>query len=83
MYFDEHDIVKEYKVIGVMKNQADELELDDVEAVKTAMMEKARNVGADAILFIGFYSERDNHNHHDDIFDTNKKIYEAKLIRYL
>ena len=83
MYFDEHDIVKEYKVIGVMKNEADELELDDVEVVKKAMMEKARNVGADAILFDGFYSERNNHNHHDEVFDNVKKIYEAKLIKYL
>ena len=83
MYFDEHDITKEYKVIGMMKNEADELEIDDVEAVKKAMLKKARDVGADAILFLGFYSERVNPNYDDDIFDNVKKIYEAKLIKYL
>ena len=83
IYFDENDINKKYKVIGMMKNEADELENDDVEEVKKAMMKKAREVGADAILFIGFYSERINREHHDEIFDNIKKIYEAKLLKYL
>ena len=83
MYFDEHDITKKYKVIGMMKNEADELEIDDVEDVKKAMLKKAREVGADAILFMGFYSERINQDHHDEIFDNIKKIYEAKLLKYL
>ena len=83
MYFDEHDITKEYKVMGMMKNEADEFELDDVEAVKKAMLKKAREVGADAILFVGFYSERVTPAHRDEIFDEAKKIYEAKLLKYL
>ena len=83
MYFDENDIKVEYKVIGMMKNEANELEIDDVEDVKKAMLKKAREVGADAILFIGFYSERVNPAHHDEIFDNVKKIYEAKLLKYM
>ena len=83
MFFDEHDIQKEYKVIGLMKNEAAELEIDDVEKVKQAMIKKAKSVGADAILYIGFYSERQGHDHDQEIFNEVKKIYEAKLIKYL
>ena len=83
MYFDEHDIKREYKVIGLIKNEGSELELDGVEEVKKAMLKKAREVGADGILFIGFYSERIHPHHEGEIFDTVKKLYEAKLIKYL
>ena len=83
MYFDEHDINKQYKVMGMMKNEADEFELDEVGDVKKAMLKKARAVGADAILFKGLYSERVSHAHSDDVFDNVKKIHEAKLLKYL
>lgn len=83
LFFDEHDINREYKVMGVMKNEAGELEMDDVEEVKKSMINKAKSVGADAILFVNFYSERQGHDHGQDIFNDIKKIYEAKLIKYL
>ena len=92
-FFDERDIEKEYKVMGVMKNEGAEIELDDTESVKNAMIKKAKSVGADAILFLGFYSEKVNNEttnieniDKDKTVATStqntKKIYEAKLLKY-
>lgn len=80
IFFDEHDINKEYKVMGLMKNEAEDLENDEVEVVKKAMIKKAKAVGADAILFVGFYSERIGND--NDLFDNVKNILEAKLLKY-
>ena len=93
-FFDEGDILKEYKVMGIMKNEGDEMELDDTESVKNAMVKKAKSVGADAILFLGFYSEKvNNETTNIETIDKDKtvatstqntsKIYEAKLLKYL
>ncbi len=79
IFFDEQDIQKEYKVMGVMKNEAEDFELDDAESVKNAMVKKAKAVGADAILFIGFYSEKMTS---DPTNFEHKKVYEAKLLKY-
>jgi hypothetical protein len=80
IFFDENDIEKEFKVMGVMKNEGDEFEVDDAESVKEAMVKKAKAVGADAILFVGFYSDRVTNDHSN--IDNVKKIYEAKLLKY-
>lgn len=93
IFFDEQDIQKDYKVMGIMKNEGAEMELDDAESVKNAMIKKAKSVGADAILFLGFYSEKvNNETTNIENVDTNKtvatstqntsKIYEAKLLKY-
>ena len=93
IFFDEQDIQKEYKVMGLMKNEGDDLELDDTESVKNAMIKKAKSVGADAILFLGFYSEKvTTESTNIENIDKDKtvvtstqntsKIYEAKLLKY-
>ena len=81
VFYDEHDIKQEYKVMGMMSNEAGDLEIDDAENVKNAMIKKARSVGADAILFINFYSDRSRNN--EGIFDDIRQIYEARVIKYL
>lgn len=93
IFFDENDIQQDYTVMGIMKNEGDEMELDDSESVKNAMIKKAKSVGADAILFLGFYSEKVN-NETTNIENVDKdktvatstqntsKIYEAKLLKY-
>ncbi len=93
IFFDEQDIQKDYKVMGMMKNEGSEMELDDTESVKNAMIKKAKSVGADAILFLEFYSEKvTNETTNIENIDNNKtvatstqntaKIYEAKLLKY-
>jgi len=93
IFFDEEDIQKDFKVMGIMKNEGDEMELDDSESVKNAMIKKAKSVGADAILFLGFYSEKvNNETTNIETIDKDKtvatstqntaKIYEAKLLKY-
>ena len=80
VYFDEPDIKRDYKVMGVMKNEGGEFEMDDPETVKTKMIQKAKSVGADAILFLGIYHDKVN-----DSWDgtmTTSKVYEAKLLKY-
>lgn len=93
IFFDEQDIEKDYKVMGIMKNEGADLELDDAESVKDAMIKKAKSVGADAILFIGSYSEKvKSESTNIENIDEDKtvatstlntsKIYEAKLLKY-
>lgn len=93
IFFDEEDIQRDFKVMGMMKNEGAEMELDDAESVKNAMIKKAKSVGADAILFLGFYSEKvNNETTNIENVDANKtvatstqnttKIYEAKLLKY-
>ena len=93
IFFDERDIDKDYDVMGIMKNEGADLELDDAESVKNAMIKKAKSVGADAILFIGSYSEKvKSESTNIENIDKDKtvatstqntsKIYEAKLLKY-
>lgn len=93
IFFDDADIQKDYTVMGVVKNEGSGIELDTPEDVQKAMLKKAKTVGADAILFSGFYTERENGestyiNKEDkkqttvDTYQDRTKIYEAKLIKY-
>lgn len=56
IFFDEKDIKGDYRVMGMIDNEGDDFEEDDPEIVQQAMVEKAKAVGADAILFTGFYN---------------------------
>ena len=92
IFFDEADIKKDFKVMGIVKNEGAELELDDPESVQKAMLIKARSVGADGILFLGLYhevlrSQRSTTTYNsygkNKVSNTeSKKIYEAKFIKY-
>ena len=93
IFFDEADIERDYKVMGVMKNEGSEIELSDAESVQEAMIKKAKSVGADAILFIGFYQEKVT-GEETEVTQSGKnstrvssstntsKIFEAKLLKY-
>jgi hypothetical protein len=76
MYFDEKDIERDYKVIGLARNEGDELEIDDLDAIRKSMLKKAREVGADAILFISIAENREGWD------DDPNKIVEAKFLKY-
>ena len=76
VYYDQGDIDREYKVIGLARNEGDDLERDDLQSIKTEMIKKAKEVGADAILFISVAENRDGQD-----FDPNK-IVEAKFLKY-
>ncbi len=92
MFFDEADIKKEYSVMGIMKNEGTEFEESDPESVQRAFVTKAKAVGADAILFVGFYNEKQNGEYTDVSYDKNgsststykssSKIFEAKLLKF-
>lgn len=96
VYFDENDIERSYKVIGRMKNEGGELELSEPEEIQRAMIEKAKSVGADAILYHGIYQEKilgesteintsSNRNKESTSIYAAKhssKIYEVSLIKY-
>lgn len=76
VYYDEKDIDKDYKTIGIARNEGDEFEQDNLEAIREEMIKKAREVGADAILFesIGGNVDRDDWD--------SKKVVEAKFLKY-
>lgn len=76
VYYDANDVEKEYRVIGLARNEGDEIERDDLESIREEMIKKARSVGADGIIFI---SVAENKGGPD--FDNNK-IVEAKFIKY-
>jgi hypothetical protein len=92
LFFDEHDIKKEYEVMGVMKNEGSELEYSDLDAIKKAMIEKARENGADALLFIGSYQEKvtgessqidvDKDGAYATSWNQTSKVVEAKMLKY-
>ncbi len=92
LFFDQADIKEDYNVMGVMKNEGGSLEMDDVESIQEAMVKKAKEVGADGILFIGFYSLKQNgedvYRSKEDDFElethhTNtSKQYTVKLLKY-
>ena len=76
LYFDEADVKQNYSVMGRMNNEAGEFESDDIEEVQEAMIEKAKSVGADAILFIGFYTDKVNgQNSSEHLSDDGKTVY--------
>jgi len=91
IFFNENDIEKEYKTMGVMKNEGDSFENNDLESIKEEMLKKAREVGADAIIFQGFgdkvvgedigYGGTDNAGYVRTSTDT-EKVVEATLIKY-
>lgn len=76
IYYDEKDIDKDYKTIGIARNEGDEFEKDNLEAIREEMIKKAREVGADAILF-----ERIGENVDREVWDS-KKVVEAKFLKY-
>ncbi len=96
IYFDENDIEKEYRVIGTMKNEGEQW-ANDIDKIKTAMIEKAKAKGADAILFAGAFSEKvssvqtgeySKEGKNKDQYTFNNaevqhvKIVEAKVLKY-
>ena len=92
IYFDEHDIKREYTVMGIVKNEGSGFEFDDTESIQEAMLKKAKSVGADAILYLGLYKEIErsretNTNYNkgskrETTSSTTSKIYEAKFLKY-
>lgn len=92
IFFDAADVEKEYKVMGVVKNEGFEIDLNDPESMKEAMVKKAKEVGADAVLFVGFYEEKEVSRTTTTTFEKNnaesvstsdtEKIYEAKFLKY-
>jgi hypothetical protein len=76
VFYDINDIEQDYRVIGLARNEGDEIERDDLPSIRDAMIEKARSVGADAILFLTVAENKGGPE-----WDTNK-IVEAKFIKY-
>lgn len=94
LFFDEADIQKQYKVIGVMKNEGNDMEFNYLDDIKTEMIKKAKEQGGDAILFVGSYTEKvtEETSHTEveedkDIVTTTRpnteKVVEAKVLKYL
>ena len=74
MYYDVKDVKKKYKVMGRMTN--DKFMEYDIELIKRKMMEKAKLVGADAVIFFDLSAE--------DIEKFGDGIsVKAQLIKYL
>ena len=92
LYFDERDITRDYEVMGNMRNAGYEIDMDDLESIKEAMIKKAREEGGDAILFLGSYYEKttstttEYENTETGGIETSTpnttKIVEAKLLKY-
>jgi len=74
IYYDVKEVKKEYKVMGRMTN--DKYMEYDVDLIKRKMMEKAKLVGADAVIFYDLSAE--------DIERIGDGIsVKAQLIKYL
>jgi len=74
VYYDAKEVKKEYKVMGRMTN--DKFMEYDIELIKTKMIEKAKLVGADAVIFYDLSAE--------DIERVGDGIsVKAQLIKYL
>lgn len=93
-FYDEKDIVTDYKVMGIILNEASEH--NDLEEVRLAMLEKSKSVGANAILFEAVNNERigsgthfsihqdNSHSFFSALFGDDKKgvVIRAKLLKY-
>ena len=74
VFYDAKDIKREYKVIGKMAN--DKAKDYDVEVVKAKMIEKAKQVGGDGIIFTDVGVERSD-------TEGDRLAIKANLIKYL
>ena len=78
VYYDENDIESDYTVMGIARNEGDTFERDDLNDIRTQLIKKAREVGADAILIL---SIAENRPATEEEWDPNK-IVEAKFLKY-
>jgi uncharacterized protein YbjQ (UPF0145 family) len=74
IYYDEKEVKKEYKVMGRMTN--DKFMEYDIDLIKRKMIEKAKLVGADAIIFYDLSAEET-----EKVGDAI--TVKAQLIKYL
>ena len=96
IFFNESDINRPFTTIGMIRNSGKSYEKNNPEVIKTAMLTKAMQVGADAIIFHGMYKEvvrgqtTDTYGNKngDDLFTISNssvhftKVYEGSLIKY-
>lgn len=80
IFFDENDIEKDFKVMGIVKNEGRPLDLDDTESMQKAMIAKAKSLGADAVLFVDLYTKEQRGEHTEII---RRLIKETKTILLL
>lgn len=74
VFYDAKDVQRAYKVIGKMTN--DKILEYDVEEVKVKMIEKAKQVGGDGIIFTDIGIEK-------TVADEDRLAVKANLIKYL
>lgn len=96
IFFNESDINKPFETIGMIRNSGKSYEKNNPEVIKTAMLAKAMQVGADAIIFHGMYNEiargqtahTFGNNNANDLFSISNsslhftKVYEGSLIKF-
>lgn len=88
VFYDNKDISHEYEVMGIMKNEGNEFESDDLEEIQKEMMKIAREKGADAVLIENAYTEKRNMDYTtgDSEFsitnNSSSKVLAGKLIKY-
>jgi len=75
VFYDEQDVERPYAVMGHMTAEMNEF-LHQLDEVREAMIQQAKERGADGIIFLGFYEAPQFEG------DDNRDIVEAKLIRY-
>jgi len=71
VYYDQGDIKREYKVMGLMTADS----FRSLESIKEEMIQSAKAKGADGILFGGFYEQPNS-------FDVEEKVVEGKLLKF-
>lgn len=99
VFFDEKDVKKEYTVLGHMSADAEDntdgIFYQTMEEVKNAMIEKAKECGGDALIFVdiretssGSYEYTEPAEGHEpgaastETVNQTKKIIKAKLLKY-
>ncbi|MHA6248834.1 hypothetical protein ACXYMU_12905 [Pontibacter sp. CAU 1760] len=75
VYYDQGDVRREYKVMGKMTN--DQILDYDVEAVKAKMIEKAKQSGADGIVFTDLGVQK------SELDGSDRLSVKAMLIKFL
>ena len=89
VFFDVNDVSKPYKIMGILKGETNFYLTENVlKETKKQMIEKAKTLGANAIVFLQFHKETREYEKSNPSEGESKigistyTIFEAKLLNY-
>ena len=84
VYFDENEIQEKYKIMGLLTFNAEPIyDNNDSNEITTLIVNKGKEVGADAVLITKFYSNiLQDESKRMVIRETEKLFIEAKFLKF-